>query len=505
MGEKTLLRFTIFLFSIFLLFVFGITFVQGVEHTLEDYGLSEESVKYLSPQEIEDILNSKTPEETRAALRAQIEEFGTPEQKENIDIIFPDPRPASLGLLENTVDCFDYYSFGSVQTNITAQSFYVDSGTDMNFDGTIINQNDYPIIDGTLYVKILRDRSALKDPNGPDVIDQFVAVENIIIPAKGEIPVSFTWKVPVSLIGGDYKIASFFIVAKKFNLLGLSFTDDVIGNTFNFEVNGEKSNVQFNKAGVEINNSPYFFAASPPRIPSGEPAVISARIDNSTNSNETVDIVWKLYKWDSINPANLIRTVSEESTIKAKSSKEIQFVVSEADDPVYYLVGELIYKDSKSIVGIRFVRPEVDKTRLNFPSIMNFPIKKGITSTMFSCVHNSGISQSVPNGKLTLKILNDNGATIDEYTYQGEITGEMMGVKKDFISKNNLDHFFLTAQLWQADKLVDETTLEYDCNKIDPKLCKSKNNLIVLIAFGIIILIAICIAVISFIKRKNKI
>lgn len=511
---KTFKIFIVLFFAIILASAFGIAFAQtisyltpqeiqnlvkGAKHPLADYGLSEESVKYLSAQEIRDILNSKTPAETIAAQREEILKNGTPEQKAALN---NPPTPVNAGFLPGTVNCFDYYHFGSVQTNLTAQNFSVKPGDEMTFKGPITNQNDYPIVDGMLYVKIFRTRSLTKEANGPDVVDQFVVADNITIPAKGKIPVSFSWKVPSSSISGEYKVASFFIVAKKFNLLGLSFTDDIVGNTFNFQVNGGMSNVQFDKAGVTINDKSYFFAAYPPRVPSADPAVVLAKINNSTNTNETVDIVWKLYKWDSIDPINLVRTIPAKATIQAKSSAIAQITIPEAEASVYYLVGELTYKDSKSIVGIRFVRPEVDRTRLNFPSITSFPIKSGATSTMFSCLHNSGQSQSVPNGKLTLKLTDSNGKIVNEYTYNGAVTGEMMAVKKDFISKSNLDHFFLTAQLWQADKLVDQSTMEYDCNKIDSKLCNSKNNLGALVALGIIILLAICGGVIAFLKRK---
>ena len=494
---------TLLIFLSAILFVFlGPSFVQGVTHTLEDFGLSPEAVKYLSPEEIANILNSKTPEETIAQEKARIEESGTPEQKA---IANQEPQPAGLNFPDGAVDCFQYYHFGSVQTNITAESFYVNAGADMKFSGTISNQNDYPIVSGALYVKIFSSRGTEKDPNGPDVVDQFIAADNIVIPAQGKVPVSFSWKVPASLKSGDYKIASFFIVDKKFNLLGLSFTDDVIGNAFNFQVSGKDAIVRFDKAGVTINKEQYFFATYPPRIPSKDEAVVLAKIDNSTNSDETVDVVWKLYKWDSIDPANFIRTVATSSAVKAKSSSKIEITIPEADEPVYYLVGELTYKDSKSIIGVRFVRPEVDKTRLNFPSILDFPIKKGSASTMFACVHNSGTSQSVPDGKLVLKITDSSGKTVNEYTYQGPITGEMMAVKKDFISKSNLDHFFLTAQLWQSDKLVDQAKIEYDCNKIDQNLCSSSSSPFIIIVLGAIALLIVCGIVVLLIRAKKKI
>ena len=477
------------------------TIVQGSNHTLQDYGLSEASVKYLTAQQLKDILKSKTPAETIADKKAQIEKTGTPEQK----AAYNNPQPVGSSL-PGTVDCFDYYHFGSVQVNISSQNSNLNPGEDVKFTGSINNQNDYPVVSGTLYVKILRQRSVSKDVNGPDVVDQFIAADNIIISAKGKVPVSFSWKVPKSLTDGSYKIASFFIVDKKFNLLGLSFTNDVIGNTYNFNIvpkgAPQTHNVKFDEAGVKINDAPYFFAAYPPNVPSNTRAVISAKIDNSTTSAQTVSVVWKVYKWDGIDPANFIKKAASKATIKARSSGTVQLTIPDANYPVYYIVGELSYSDSKSIIDVRFVRPEVNRIRLNFPSITSFPIKQGDNSTIFSCLHNSGTASSVPNGKMTLTLTDNSGKTIDEYTYQGVVTGAMMAAKTDFVAKRNIDHFFLTAKLWQADKLVDQTKLEYDCKKIDPKLCNPENNNLIIFVVSIIIIL-LCAAVIIFIKRKK--
>ncbi|MCX6723899.1 MAG: hypothetical protein NT155_01845 [Candidatus Staskawiczbacteria bacterium] len=480
-----------------ILFIFTVFFVFSFAT------ISAQIANPPSPLEIQN--RARESGQTRFAQYGnEVEQFGTPQQKAALNI--PQP-PTGSNFPKDTFNCFDYYHFGSVQTTLTAQSFNFNPGDTITFSGPITNQNDYPIVDGQLYIKILRSRGTTKDINGPDVVDQFVAIDNITIPTKGKSPVSFSWKVPTSLSAGEYKIASFFTVAHKFNLLGLSFTNDVIGNTFDFNVSGTKSNVQFDEAGVAINNSPYFFAAFPPNIPSQNPAIVSAKINNSTNKDETVDITWKLYSWDSADPSNLIRTATAKATIKANSSNNVQITIPENTEPVYYLVGELNYKDSKSILDIRFVRPENDKLRINFPSIMSFPIKKGANSTMFSCLYHSGNpGQSDLNGKLVLNLANASKKTIATYTYDGPITG-MMAVKKDFVTKSNLDHFFLTAQIFHSDKLVDQATLEYDCNKIDSKLCNLKNesNINIYIIIGIIILLAIIIsAIVVFVKRKQN-
>ena len=487
--EKPLLFFLfLFVFSVIGFVVFG----ADIKHTLQNYGLNPDATKYLSQSEIKEILDSKTPRETLRDL--DYEKTTAP--------AFPGTFAANK--LDGVVDCFDYYHFGSIQTTINSDRSTVAAGAEVKFSGIIENQNIYPIVNGTLYIKILRDRSQLKDINGPEVIDQFVAKDDIVIPAKSSVPVSFSWQSPSSSLTGTYKIASFFIVDKKFNLLGLSFTDDVIGNTTEFKINGQNTNVQFDKAGVTINGNAYHFAVYPPRIPSDDPSLVSAKLVNTTSKDQKVQITWNLYRWDSIDPDNFIRSTSSEVTVKAKSSQNVQITVKDNDSPVYYLVAELSYNDSKSILGIRFVRPEVDRIRLNFPSVMQFPLKSRTVSTMFSCLHNSGTNAVVPDGKLTIEVSDASNKIISQHTYTGPVTGDMMAVKKDFIPKTNLDHFFLSAQLWQGDKLVDQSKIEYDCKKIDPKLCNKENHLVLIILLIIVILFIILGFFVFLKKRMNK-
>ena len=107
-----------------------------------------------------------------------------------------DPNTPAIQMPTNTVSCFDYYTFGSVQANLTAPVTSAVSGTAITFSGTIKNNNPYPIVDGSLYVKVFKSRGSQNDGNGPDVVDQFVAMGDITIPANGSIPASYAWNVP---------------------------------------------------------------------------------------------------------------------------------------------------------------------------------------------------------------------------------------------------------------------------------------------------------------------
>src|SRR3989338_69173 len=131
-----------------------------------------------------------------------------------------------------TVNCFDYYTFGSVQVNVTANVTSAVSGIPVTFSGTISNNNPYPIVDGALFVKIFRftDDASEQNVNGPDVVDQFFVREGIALPPHSEFPIAFSWDIPSYAMTGEYRLATFFPTAKNFNLLGLFFSDDVVGN-----------------------------------------------------------------------------------------------------------------------------------------------------------------------------------------------------------------------------------------------------------------------------------
>ncbi len=110
--------------------------------------------------------------------------------------------PSAVGM----VDCFDYYHFGSVQVDLSPILDQTVPGATLTFQGKIKNENAYPIVDGTVYVKIFKrtgqsDQNMLE--NGYPLVDQFLLPENFTVPAKGEKPASFHWTVPANAEGGE--------------------------------------------------------------------------------------------------------------------------------------------------------------------------------------------------------------------------------------------------------------------------------------------------------------
>jgi len=210
------------------------------------------------------------------------------------------PEEPAKAQIPGTVKCFDYYKFGSVQVQIESSVLSIDPGLPLTLTGKIINQNNYPIVDGSVYVKVFRKSTSTSvQANGYDLVDQFFAQDDISLDANQSKDIKFEWKVPANAVLGDYQIATFFTSAKKFNLLGLTFTDDIVGNTANFSVKGNNTaTVTFDKNTVTLNNASLKFAAFLQRFKKDQSVIVSANLQNHTMTAEDIPVTWTLYSWD---------------------------------------------------------------------------------------------------------------------------------------------------------------------------------------------------------------
>lgn len=375
-------------------------------------------------------------------------------------------------------NCFDYYKFGSVQAKLDANVLDAIAGSSVTFSGILENSNPYPVVDGTLYVKIFRyPKGEFDSRNGPDVVDQFIAIDGISIPAKGSVPASFAWKIPAYATSGDYAAAMFYTTEHKFNLLGLTFTDDVTGNTTPFKVSAEQqSGISFAKDKVTVNGEAYHFAAFPPRVSATSTITVGATISNTSGEAQSASIHWQLYSWDAQLPGNLITESDSFLNVPSGASAPVSYVITNTSVPVYLLVGTATWRDTKSVIGVRVVRDGINKLRINFPSTALYPLQGGKENTIFSCFHNAA-DGVVKDARLDLRLIDARGKEIDAFSYTGAVGGNMQAFAKKFTPKNSYQTFSLEAKLYQNGELVDETLVHYDCKLIDAASCPREKNL----------------------------
>ena len=409
-----------------------------------------------------------------------------------------------------TVSCFDYYDFGSVFPAISTPVQSAVTGSTMTFDVDIENSNPYPVVDGTLYVKIFRAQDVEENIylQASHVVDQFKAVDNINIEASATQPHTFEWEVPLYAGAGEYYAATFFVTNDRYNLSGLTFTDDIIGgNSGPFTISSESDFIYFDKNNVTLNGEDYRFIGPPLQMPKQGVVDISFPVVNDSDEEQEVIIEWKTNEWDSLRAERVLNTAIEILTIPANSEVEASYQVPEAGSPVYLVEPRLMVNNQTvSAMNVRFVREDTNVPRINFPSITSYPLKAGQENTLFSCLHNSGQAAGIEDGELTLTLYDTDNNQIHRYQYTGVITGAMMGVKDVFVPSEDITDFTLHAVLSVGGNVVEDVRIKYRCEDINSDVCvvekteavivdsepsSDSNNLMLVVAISLVLLILV--------------
>src|SRR3989344_1488169 len=138
-------------------------------------------------------------------------------------------------------ECTDFYKSNSVKVDISPELTQTLGGSQMRFYLNIVNDNDYPVVDGSVWVRIFKKQDSAQKAQefGHILVDQFVAKENINLDVKRGTEADFLLDVPAWATSGEYMAYAYFYSGDKFNFIGVPFVEDIgLGQT-NFKVSSE--------------------------------------------------------------------------------------------------------------------------------------------------------------------------------------------------------------------------------------------------------------------------
>jgi len=398
------------------------------------------------------------------------------EMQENDRLLKESTKTVAETLPAGTISCFDHYTFGSVEVEIEPVTLTPVPGSTLDFSGVIRNANPYPIVAGTLFVKIFRhaqvnEQAAVE--NGYPLVDQFIASTDIVIPAEGTASASFAWEVPANLPGGKYYAAFYFSTHNRYNLAGIMFMDDITGNQVDFTVTDNPAvvpTVSLDRNGTSLNGFEFNFSKPPRLFERDELVEVAVTVVNPRNEEVVTSLTWTLSPWGDLLPERMINTKTVSVTLKPKERKVVTYFVEPHDHTASYVVAELEDKGVKSIQNIRFVRDGVPETRLEFPTILTYPLNAGEENGVFTCVHSTNESL-VPGNEVKLTLTDSVGATVYSHTYTGAVPVDMAGVLGAFTADRTLKNFSLEATLTRDGKLVESVKQNYRCDELGLEDC----------------------------------
>lgn len=412
-------------------------------------------------------------------------------------------------LQDGEVRCFDFYRFGSVQVSMEALPRGVTAGEKVTFTGIIRNDNPYPVVGVGVYVKIARIQGEeFRMRNGDLVVDEFAALNGLAIDTKEEQKISFSWQVPDSAVGGEYRMITYINSQQAFNLGGLSFTDDVTGNFEYFTVkgkDGESRPIELDRNAILLNGKPQTLVGSIAQFKKDEQVTVSVPlfIPEGT-SKRTVSVTARTYSWDALKEGNLIQEETRDITVSSEEKKTFDFVLTTASGPVTYTLFDLKDGEHHSIVGVRFARNGLEQARLNFPTVSAFPFQPGEEYQLTSCLHSASLVD-LSGRTLELRLVDGNGKELANREFVGTVTSDMMAYGFDFSSQKEVKKATLIATIKHDGVVEDTATMEYDCALLPSCAQQEESNMGLIKLIGLVaLMMGIIFGVAVVYKKKRK-
>ena len=368
-------------------------------------------------------------------------------------------------------DATGLYQFQSVHVNVGPQEKTYKAGEEIEFKGTLINDNDYPVTNGTVFVRIGKNNPDYIT-DGHNTVAELVALTGVSIPENGSLPVSFVWKAPQNIGAGNYKADYFFSVGNKYNLGGLPFTNEIVVGFSDFVIqNTEVTAFVLDRTATQVNGEKYFHVGNWPTVLKTDAIKFSQPLRNLLDKDIALDVTYDLYYWDSLSAQDKIATKTEKVIVPAKSVIDLTYTVDTITKPVYYLKVTAFAGDVASIANIRVVT-DVPGARINYPALTKFPLKAGDSAAMFSCFH--AISSDVSSSTLALELTDRDGNVISSGSFKGNISTAMSAVQGALFVGKDYDFAKLKAVLSnEKGEVVDQYEAVYDCAVIQSDECLS--------------------------------
>lgn len=373
--------------------------------------------------------------------------------------------------------CFDDYRFNSVEADLAPTHDHAVAGVPVEFSGTITNRNPYPVFNATVYVKIFKtgNTGEVFMSQGDDLVDQFVAVENISLAADVSRSITYTYTLPRYSGAGTYRVTTSVVLNDQFNMSGLPFLDDITGPTHSFTVDSDTAAVMWDKNAVMLNGQRHEFAKPSPVFGKDEKVTVSGVLRNASADTRTVDVKASVYKWDSLKKEYFVESAPVGSySLSEKASETVTFEVPNVDHTVTYVVLEASDHDTKSFLDIRLARAGIEWPRINFATLTSYPFESGKEVSYMACIYNLG-GGKIDDVTVEQVVTDpDTGTVLAKRAYTGPFSGVMGGIKASFTPDAAHRRVDLTTRTSYHGQVYDEATVHYDCSLLGSDACPKK-------------------------------
>lgn len=444
-----------------------------------------------------------------ALLIPSLTVIGQEEANQSVPKTDLDSSGVKQGQLAN---CFDVYKFNNIDISSGLEQSIYNPGDMIEINAGIVNKNPYPIIDAEVRAKILKSYpNPVEDRAQYITIDDLVLKDNLILKPNESYNLEYNYFVPADATGGEYIIQYYIYNQDRFNLAGLSFTEDIVANMTSFFIEGKDSDVYLDKSNITVDGKPHNTRGFMTQNEGNKNIPIKIPLVNSSNESMEMEVNYKLYKWDEILESNFIKEEKRLVKVDANSRVDLDYNLEAQNEPVYYLVitakklEELAISPTKqqTMAHIRLSIEGKNKPRINWVGLNKYPFQKGDEVQLMVCAHNTSYDTDPGPIKVSSTARDARGRLLTRLDYEGEMVSSISGISNKFKADKSLNIVNIETSLYNSNsELIDSIKTTYNCKDINPELCVEESNFwSILIA--IVSIIGIAIGVIMFIKYNK--
>lgn len=380
-------------------------------------------------------------------------------------LVLPAPIYAQTDLSagpDNLESCFRYYDYGSVRANLATEKTTYLPGETVKLQGTVVNENTFPLVDVVLYAHLKRVNAETFAENGHFLTARLTLVEDLsFLPGEtkgiqAEFPLRSTYP------NGAYQLQYFIFSKHGFHYGGRPFLEeDTAGYTSFTVTGGSEPLVYFDIDNLRVAGSSHAIREEIVEYDSGTISFEIGIVDKRSPKGEIpVKIAW--YSFEETFPENLVRV--EETTIDpAENVLKTSFSSPEAG--AYVLLLETQQSQSSQF-KYRFAikGSKASKVRINDLGVTSFPVSS--QDRAWVCFH-SPTPNEAPETKITLAVLNNAQEVVDETTISGSFGPTVQAVSLPLTKLTSPTAFWLRTQVSPAGDLTRAETVEvyYGCEK----------------------------------------
>lgn len=401
------------------------------------------------------------------------------------------------------VPCFDYYKLQSVGVSFGANKTTYRPGDGVNLKGQVVNNNDYPIINGNILIRI--GRRPEFSGSGNELITEFYYPEIISLSAHATKTLEWVWTVPSGLVSGEYEIQYFFLLGDQLQISGLPFTNEVIGGNTTFSVESTSpTQIYFLRDLSKVNGEKYTHVGEWPYMQGS--TTVSQTLYNPTNKDVVVSVLIKTFAWSGPSEKNLRDQQIQTVTVPALSNALIEYKLEDKNDSIYYVTMQTQVNDAPSFIASRILTNK-SKPRFNFASLRTVDVSSG---EIISCFHN--MAEGTTTADLSLSLFDKNGNELGKYNYTDMLIegnpGALLIPFKDIDLTSGL--MMKLNLLDKSGNVLDTYSNSYDCKDLlnqssCDSLFKNKSSVPwIEILIGILIAVLLVVTLIYFKNRPKK-